>query len=282
MTGSSNALVDFVGIGVPRGATTWLHHLLRSHSEVYMPRRRKEVHFFDRYYERGMDWYSDFFPPRQGHADHVVRGEITPDYIYCELCPERISAAGIERLILSLRDPVDRLYSTYKYARRNGRYTEDFESYIRGRGKTVLKQGAYARFIRRYLQFFDPSQLLVLVCESATANVESTKRSLAEFLEIEETGFPPEAGSRPRNQSQPMRWPRIFGALREAGRWLRRKDADSVVNAANAAGIRGLFRTETEFREMDSRLRTDLWSYYEDDVAELEELLGVRLNAWGP
>ena len=55
-------LPNFLGIGVPRGGTTWLHELLSSHSEVYMPTQRKEIHYFDRFYDRGSSWYEDFFP----------------------------------------------------------------------------------------------------------------------------------------------------------------------------------------------------------------------------
>ena len=40
-------LPTFLGIGVPRGGTTWLHKLLISHPVVYMPTRRKEIRFFD-------------------------------------------------------------------------------------------------------------------------------------------------------------------------------------------------------------------------------------------
>ena len=56
-------LPNFIGIGVPRAGTTWLHELLDMHPDVAVPQRRKEVHFFDRYYDKGMAWYSSFFPP---------------------------------------------------------------------------------------------------------------------------------------------------------------------------------------------------------------------------
>ena len=50
-------LPTFLGIGVQRGGSTWLHTLLTSHPDVYLPTRRKEVRFFDRDYERGLKWY---------------------------------------------------------------------------------------------------------------------------------------------------------------------------------------------------------------------------------
>ena len=47
----------FLVIGAQRAGTTWLHLVLQSHPHIYMPKRRKEVHFFDWYYDRGVGWY---------------------------------------------------------------------------------------------------------------------------------------------------------------------------------------------------------------------------------
>ena len=54
-------LPTFLGIGVPRGGTTWLHTLLATHPDVYIPTRRKEIRFFDRHFDRGLGWYEGFF-----------------------------------------------------------------------------------------------------------------------------------------------------------------------------------------------------------------------------
>lgn len=53
-------LPSFLGIGAMRSGTTWLDQMLRSHADIYMSERRKEVHFFDQYYDRGLSWYEDF------------------------------------------------------------------------------------------------------------------------------------------------------------------------------------------------------------------------------
>ena len=65
-------LPTFVGIGVARGGTTWLHTLLSGHPEISMPTRRKEVRYFDRNHDRGLDWYESFFCP-SAEADQVSR-----------------------------------------------------------------------------------------------------------------------------------------------------------------------------------------------------------------
>ena len=55
-------LPNFLVIGAMRCGTTLLDQLLRKNSDIYLPQKRKEVHFFDRYYERGIEWYESFFP----------------------------------------------------------------------------------------------------------------------------------------------------------------------------------------------------------------------------
>ena len=71
-------LPTFLGIGVPRGGTTWLHTWLDSHPQVCMSTRRKEVRFFDRHYERGLGWYESFFCPPEERDRYSAVGEIWP------------------------------------------------------------------------------------------------------------------------------------------------------------------------------------------------------------
>ena len=69
-------LPAFLGIGVPRAGTTWLHTLLASHPDVYTPTLRKEINFFDRYYDRGLSWYEALFPPPENAERYQAIGEI--------------------------------------------------------------------------------------------------------------------------------------------------------------------------------------------------------------
>src|SRR4051812_32958483 len=105
------ALPTFLGIGVPRAGTTWLHELLSSHPEVYVPVRRKELSFFNLYYDRGTRWYQKFFPSEAEADRYRALGEITPYYFYGPECPERIARLGVGKLLLILRHPVERAWS---------------------------------------------------------------------------------------------------------------------------------------------------------------------------
>ena len=125
------SLPTFLVIGAQRAGTSLLHQILLGHPEVYVPRERKEVHYFDRYFERGVAWYEGYFPAADAARSYRAIGEITPDYLATEEAPARIHALlPACRLIAILRNPVDRAYSWYQHARRSRNERRDFGIFV--------------------------------------------------------------------------------------------------------------------------------------------------------
>ena len=109
-------------VGPPRTATTWLHSIFKD--RMSLP-RLKETYFFDKLYSRGFDWYLSHSDAAAGHA---VRAEMAPSYFFSEDARRRIAeAAGAARIVVTLRDPVARLYSLYKMRYSNGVFRWSFE-----------------------------------------------------------------------------------------------------------------------------------------------------------
>jgi hypothetical protein len=275
-------LPTFLGIGAPRAGTTWLHELLASHPDVYVPTRRKEVRFFDQYYERGLPWYEKFFPSEREAGQYQAIGEISPAYLYCPRCPERIaSIPSITRLILMLRNPVDRAYSAYGLDIRLGSFSGPFEDCLSLRHHTIQK-GFYSRQIRRYLRYFRRDQLLVLVFERAVADVPSTKETLACFVGIALDRFPLTVGTNRVNRSYIPRSRLAYALSTYAVCNLQKWDLDWVINMANRLGIdrERLFGTAGPLPPMKEETRQYLGELYVDEVRELESLLQIDLECW--
>ena len=117
-------LPDFLGIGTQKGGTTYLHGLLKQHPQVYLA-YPKEVHFFSLHYDKGLNWYSHQFDIAT--ADQRC-GEITPYYLFHPLAAERIATALPKvKLVVLLRDPVDRALSQYFHSKRLGLESLDLE-----------------------------------------------------------------------------------------------------------------------------------------------------------
>src|SRR5437016_10638114 len=94
-----------------KAGTTLLYDLFHQHPDVCMARAKKEVHFFDVHYHRGIRWYESQFDP----CGARVAGEITPNYLYDPRCPARIHRHLPDaRMIVCLRDPITRAYSQFK------------------------------------------------------------------------------------------------------------------------------------------------------------------------
>jgi hypothetical protein len=116
-------LPDFIAVGPPRTATTWLDEVLRGH--VGLPLDVKETHFFARNYQHGLDWYKPYF--LHCTTERVV-GEICAAYFENPQARVRIRTHIPDcKIVCTLRDPVERLYSHYKLMRHNGRTELPFE-----------------------------------------------------------------------------------------------------------------------------------------------------------
>lgn len=108
---------DFLIIGVPKGGTTSLLHWLGSHPQIWC-HPRKELHFFNGAWEHGPDSYHAQFPCFVSSSG-ILRGEATPNYFLDPRVPERVAiAAPSTRLILLLRDPLERAISWIEHLRR--------------------------------------------------------------------------------------------------------------------------------------------------------------------
>lgn len=167
-----SVLPNFLVIGSQKAGTTSLYNILSKHPEIYMP-QKKEVNFFflEKEFLRGIGYYERFFftgiPPGA-----KAFGEASPGYICHPQTPTRIKEyLPKARLILIVRNPIDRAYSQYWDNRMTLSETQTFEgtldialvdTYEPGK-LGYFSRGTYIKYIRRYLDLFDADQLLVLL-----------------------------------------------------------------------------------------------------------------------
>lgn len=200
-------LPDFIIIGATRSGTTSLYQDLIKHPCV-VPPSRKEPSFFNRYFERGISWYRSQFPLslHKHYFQHVLRrkfltGEATANYFYYPSVPEKISKIlpGI-RLILLLRNPVDRAYSDYHLSVRSQKESRTFEEAMNDELQSPVKatpenersllliryllKGMYADHLTVWLEFFRREQLLILKSEDFFREPAASFRKVLNYLEL--------------------------------------------------------------------------------------------------
>jgi len=231
-----NALIG----GTQKGGTTALFDFLSTHPQIAVPRNGiKEVNFFDK--------KENFitFPPNyreyerlfQTVPDTRIMLEATPIYLYWAPSAERISAYNSRmRLIFLLRDPVARAYSQWEMEFSRGSETEPFDRAIeleqefiennptgQHRVRSYLSRGCYCVQVRRFLQYFDRSQILLLRNDELLSHHERTLGLVCEFLDID--CFSPYPASRivlPTNKD--ARLPKLSLGLTESLRSYFRED----------------------------------------------------------
>ena len=114
-------LPHFLGLGAPQAGTTWLHVNLLHHPDVYLS-DKKETHYFTRHFHK---WPLRYYASLFAEGADKVRGEITPGYNLLRLDRIRFirSILPDARLILIIRNPVDRAWSSYR--REGARVAQD-------------------------------------------------------------------------------------------------------------------------------------------------------------
>ena len=260
-TAAVRPLPDFLILGAQKAGTTALYAYLREHPALTGP-AWKEVSFFDRHFWRGEAWYRGNWPSKvylrairaRAGADPIV-GEASPSYVFHPLAPKRAAALVPDaRLIVLVRNPVDRALSHYHHEVALGREPLPFEQALddeetRMAGElermrndpryfsiawwnfTYQARGRYAEQLERWLELFPHEQLLVIPSEDLLQRPRETYAHVLDFLRA-----PPH---------ELAAYPRIF---------------------------------EREYPAMDSATRTRLGEHFAEANRRLYEILGRDLG----
>ena len=273
-------LPTFLGIGVQLGGSTWLHTLLASHPDVYMPTIRKEIRFFDQYYDNGLAWYESFFCSPEDAIKYQAIGEISPEYYLCEDCPERIFKTFSQvKLIMMLRHPVSRAYSQYGFTVQRRNYRGSFEEFLAAR-PSALEKGFYSRYLKRYFQFFDRKQFLPLLFEDVFTDLPKTKNTIGDFLGISSEKFPELDRNEKVNASTVPTHRSLYDFVVKTGRRLRKKNLEPLVDFVMRLGIQRFLSKGEPLQPLDKELKKKLSEAYYDEFDELEKCLQIDLSSW--
>lgn len=197
---------DFLIIGAQRCGTSSLYRYLTQHPGIDSA-LRKEVHFFDDNFARGLSWYRAHFAVSR-RTGAALTGEGSPYYIYHPAVPQRVSQTLARvKLIALLRNPVVRAYSHFHHECRMKRETLSFEEAIdleaerlndegqklldgrvdysfNHRTYSYLDRGIYVDQLKNWERFFPKEQMLILKCEDFYEDTAATLRQTYEFLEL--------------------------------------------------------------------------------------------------
>lgn len=208
---------QFLVIGAMKAGTTSLYHYISQHPQV-LPSRKKEIHYFDGgqnpetdNYLKNYSWYKSHFPLKISLKPGMITGEASPRYLYDPRAPGRIAKVNHNmRLIVILRNPTERAISHYFHEKRQLREESSMLEALQNeesRMKQVMVEkeynssifahcsykdrGLYGKQIKRYLEYFNREQLLILESQDFFTRPEENMRKVFQFLGVDSTYIPP-------------------------------------------------------------------------------------------
>lgn len=272
-------LPDFLVIGPPRTGTTWLDAVLRG--RVGLPYHVKETHFFARNYQRGLAWYGSHF--LHCGATPVV-GEVCAAYFESPQARERIRTHLPQcKIIITLREPVERLYSYYKLMRHSGKTGLPFEEAL-VQHKQMLACSHYAQHVRDWRTDFGTDNVLVVFNDDLIRDPEHYLNTITDFIGIARIPLAEAVPTRRKPSNTIEVAPRSVRLARSARRfrfWLGSRRMYRTRRLLTKAGVwRFCFGGGAAFPPLDPAVSWRLRELLRPQVEQLESLLERDLSAW--
>lgn len=243
--------------GCTKSATTWLWKCAVEHPEINVPVQLDRINFFTIHYQKGLDWYSDFF---NSEDSHKVYFDPTPEYLKDPLAPKRIFEFRPDaRFIFALRNPIDRAVSLWWHQRRKKRINFDFEDVFNRKGigsfglyDEWVVSGFYQLWIDNFLEYFPRENMKVMIYDDLQSDSKTYIQEFYRFLGVEENFVP--------------------------------SVLDSVVNPSNQHSVLSKLGFGTKVQknvlEINDDLRQELQEIFEPHNRRLGEFLNRDLSIW--
>ena len=213
-TSSIRTLPNFIIIGSSKSGTWAIHNYLLQHPDVDYSARN--IHFFEYAYSNKISWYKSHFPTKlykslveSIHKRKCLISEHTSTYLHHPLIPQRVKD-GIPdvKLIVSLRNPIDRAYSNYHMFVRIGTEKRTFEDAVFSEIKRIeiikendnfqiknpnfsnciefnyLRHGTYVDKLENWLKFFRREQFCIVENKDLSKNPQQVLDKIFEFLNV--------------------------------------------------------------------------------------------------
>jgi hypothetical protein len=285
---------NFFIVGAAKAGTTSLYAYLTEHPEVFMS-PRKEPHFFSLFEMRPE--FDNFDPPVRdprayqelflGSEGRKAVGEASPSYLCDPDAAIRIkSAVQDAKIVISLRNPVQRAYSAYLMEYSAGRETLPFRQALeaderrteKGWGVSFgyVELGLYAEQVEHYLEVFGRGQVLVILFEDLIRETATVMQQVARFLDVDPARFPESTFEQVHNRFEASRGPFARALLRS--RPIRALSKRFAPQKLRDAVNRVLFTTAKK-PKMDDEARRALAERFAPNLQRLERLLERDLGA---
>lgn len=284
----NNFKIDFVGIGAPKCATTWIYECLKEHPQIWMsPKDRKEFSYFFLSSENSLDSkkYKYFLKTWKSGQ---LRGDFNNAYIITSGIAERIKNHNPDiKILVSLRNPVSRAYSHYLH--RYSLTKKDWKPFFQAvknpeDRRAIIEFGFYGKLLQKFFDKFKRENILVLVCENIKKDPLKFIRKVYKFLGVDHS-FEPQRAKMNINVT-------LF-KLTKLGNFVHKSITPALKKSLigwkihQSPIIRKVFyyfakwySPEEKSHNIDDKTQNYLKKVYRKDIEKLEKLIQRDLSIW--
>ena len=292
---------NFIIAGFPKCGTTSLHHYLSEHPEIFMP-EQKELHFFtfkilsklkngpkdELVKETQINSSEKYLSYFQNVKKEIAIGDASPSYInYPSEFLKIKKYLNDPKVIIILRDPINRAYSNYLHLKREHRETMSFEDAIGAEDERIKNKYSdfwYYKFNSTYYQKIVKaktifSNVLILTIEELDKNPIITMKKVYKFLGVNNNfSFKTisEKFNVGGNYKKNFATKIIFQPSKFKNRIKRFVKPTSFLKII-LMRLTSIFRSKSE--KIDQNLIDELKNYFKDDVENLKKL-DVNISNW--
>lgn len=286
-------LPNFIIVGAPKAGTTSLYHYLSDHPDVFMS-NPKEVNFFSReeivkqrlYYQdfkaKDFESYEKLF---SDVSSELAIGEGSVSYLFYPDTPNKIKIAIPDvKIIILLRDPVERAFSHYLMDYRMGLVDLSFEDIVYKRAnhkmmslyyQQYVELGFYYEQVKRYLNLFGNEQVKIYLQEDLREDANAVVLDLYDFLKIDKSYTPDidkehNAFSMPKNK---------FIHKLYSSNFIRYIISAVFTNTLKEK-VKDIFFERKKKPVLEQSVRNDLRELYKNDIQNLEKIIDRNLSHW--
>ena len=284
--------VDFFIVGAPKSGTTSLYHYLNEHLEVEMSSQKEPDYFSDyalqeqgMYYRKNridnINKYNGLFTPNAVK----LRGEASVSYLFYNDVPQKIKDYNQKsKIIIILRNPIDRAFSHYLMDYRLGLVSESFEDIINKKSKhknahlfyqQYIQVSEYAPQIKRYLNVFKRENILFIDYEDFKNDVAEVVNNVYLFLGVNDD-FQPNLNKKHNTYTMPKN-----GIIRYIYSFVSfRNFLTSIFSKGLVKSIRNRLFINDRKPKLSNANREFLNEFFKEDLKELNALLNKDFTKW--
>ncbi|RMH37649.1 MAG: sulfotransferase [Nitrospirae bacterium] len=287
--------IDFIIIGAQKAGTTTLFRLLNEHPQIHMP-LEKEAPFFTQNHACESNALRNYLAETFGNApENKLWGKATPSYLCDPSAARKIRKVLPHiKLIVILRDPIDRTFSHYLMSTRRRIESRNFSEVVQcliedpalsqtrilpysweAENSCYLAWSEYGRLLKPYSDFISHGQLLILFMDELAHNPLSLLDKIMTFLGLE-TGFMPKnIGRRYHVGGSQLRFPSVYKWFTHESKKLLPPKWQRLVRFWAELWL--TIPLAQEHRSIDENTYKRLRDHFQKDIALLEQITGLNV-----